>query len=88
MLYFIYNLNANYYYNNCLLIVEEISYRTANDSIYEFLPKVFSREMLVQQCKMNNGEEPTNQKVNSMLFNWKQKRLIQKQENGYMKLKN
>ena len=88
MLYFGDKLKANYEDKNCRVIGEERSYRTANDSIYECLPKVFSREMLVQQCKMNNGEEPTNQKVNSMLFNWKQKRLIQKQENGYMKLKN
>ena len=88
MLYFGDKLKATYEDKNYRVIGEERTYRTANDSIYECLPKVFSREMLVQQCKMNNGEEPTNQKVNSMLFNWKQKRLIQKQENGYMKLKN
>ena len=82
MLYFGDKLKANYEDKNCRVIGEERSYRTANDSIYECLPKVFSREMLVQQCKMNNGEEPTNQKVNSMLFNWKQKKLIEKQNTG------
>ena len=82
MLYFGDKLKATYEDKNYRVIGEERTYRTANDSIYECLPKVFSREMLVQQCKMNKGEEPTNQKVNSMLFNWKQKRLIQKQNTG------
>ena len=42
---------------------------------------------LEQQCKMNNGKEPTKQKVASMLFNWKQKKLIEKRENSYLKIK-
>ncbi|MDY3847892.1 MAG: DUF3987 domain-containing protein [Prevotella sp.] len=85
MLYFGEKLKANYEDKNFRVIGDGRTYRTANSSIYECLPAVFSREMLVQQCKLNNGEEPSVQKVSSMLYNWKRKKLIRKQENGYAK---
>ena len=82
MLYFGEKLKVNYNDKNCRVIGDERSYRTANDTIYECLPKVFSKDQLMQQCKMNNGEEPTDFKVRGMLRNWKKQGLIT--ENGAM----
>ena len=87
MLYFGDKLKATYEDKNCRVIGEGRTYRTANDTIYECLPFVFSREMLVQQCKMNNGEDPTDTKVSSMLRNWKRQGLIVTENNGYAKKK-
>lgn len=85
MLFFGEKLKTNYEDKNCHVVGEERVYRTANDTIFECLPPVFNREMLVQQCKMSNGEEPSKQKVTMMLFNWKQKKLIDKQLDNYIK---
>lgn len=85
MLYFGDKLKANYEDKNCRVICEERTYRTANDTVYECLPAIFTREQLAQQCKMNNGEEPTETKVQSMLRNWKRQGLIRKSENSYYK---
>ncbi|MGM9698015.1 MAG: DUF3987 domain-containing protein [Prevotella sp.] len=87
MLFFGEKLKMNYEDENCRVVSEERNYRTANDTIFECLPMVFTRDQLVQQCKMNKGKEPTKQKVASMLFNWKQKKLIDKRENSYLKIK-
>ena len=88
MLFFGEKLKLNYEDENCRVVREERNYRTTNGTIFECLPEVFTREQLVQQCMMNNGKEPTKQKVTSMLFNWKQKKLIDKRENSYVKNKN
>ena len=85
MLFFGEKLKLNYEDENCRVVREERNYRTTNGTIFECLPQVFTREQLVQQCMMNNGKEPTKQKVTSMLFNWKQKKLIDKRENSYVK---
>ena len=87
MLFFGEKLKMNYEDENCRVVSEERNYHTANDTIFECLPMVFTRDQLEQQCKMNNGKEPTKQKVASMLFNWKQKKLIEKRENSYLKIK-
>lgn len=89
MFYFGEKLKAKYEDRNCRLIGECKTYRTANNSIFECLPPMFTREQLIQQCKMNNGDEPTKQKVASMLCNWKRQKLIVKRsDGGYKKLKN
>lgn len=85
MLFFGEKLKSDYDNKDCRVIYEGRTYRTANDTIYECLPGTFSREQLVQQCKMNNGEEPTETKVQSMLRNWKRQGLIRKSENSYIK---
>ena len=85
MLFFSKILKASYEDKNCHVLGEERCYRTGNDTIYECLPQVFSKEQLEQQCKMNNGEEPTESKVSSMLRNWKRQGLIVPHGNGFKK---
>ena len=85
MLFFGEKLKSDYDNKDCRGMYEGRTYRTANDTIYECLPGTFSREQLVQQCKMNNGEEPTETKVQSMLRNWKRQGLIIKSENSFIK---
>ena len=85
MLFFGEKLKSDYDNKDCRVMYEGRTYRTANDTIYECLPGTFSREQLVQQCKMNNGEEPTETKVQSMLRNWKRQGLIRKSENSFIK---
>ena len=85
MLFFGEKLKLDYDNKDCRVMYEGRTYRTANDTIYECLPGTFSREQLVQQCKMNNGEEPTETKVQSMLRNWKRQGLIRKSENSFIK---
>ena len=85
MLFFSEKLKATYKDKNCRVLGEERCYRTGNDTIYECLPQVFSKEQLAQQCKMNNGEEPTDTKVSSMLRNWKRQGLIVPHCNGFKK---
>ena len=85
MLFFSEKLKASYADKNCRVLGEERCYRTGNDTIYECLPQVFTKEQLTQQCKMNNGEEPTDTKVSSMLRNWKRQGLIVPQGNGFKK---
>ncbi|MGM9697818.1 MAG: DUF3987 domain-containing protein [Prevotella sp.] len=85
MLFFGEKLKATYEDKNCRVVGEERTYRTGNDTIYECLPTVFTREQLVQQCQMNNGKSPTDAKVSSMLRNWKRQGLITQQANGYTK---
>lgn len=85
MLFFGEKLKSDYDNKDCRVMYEGRTYRTANDTIYECLPGTFSREQLVQQCKMNNGEEPTETKVQSMLRNWKRQGLIIKSENSFIK---
>ena len=84
MLYFGDKLKANYEDKN-YRVTEERKYRTKNDTIYECLPQVFSKEQLVQQCKMNNGEDPTIERVRSMLKNWKKQGLIKDDGAMYQK---
>ena len=67
-------------------------YAKANESVKAQWGKMIedylhTREQLVQQCKMNNGEDPTETKVSSMLRNWKRQGLIVNQSNGYAKKK-
>ena len=85
MLFFSEKLKASYADKNCRVLGEERCYRTGNDTIYECLPQVFTKEQLTQQCKMNNGEEPTDTKVSSMLRNWKRQGLIVPHCNGFKK---
>ena len=85
MIFFGEKLKSDYDNKDCRVMYEGRTYRTANDTIYECLPGTFSREQLVQQCKMNNGEEPTETKVQSMLRNWKRQGLIRKSENSFIK---
>ncbi|MGM9704161.1 MAG: DUF3987 domain-containing protein [Prevotella sp.] len=85
MLFFGEKLKATYENKNCRVVGEERTYRTGNDTIYECLPKVFTKEQLVQQCQMNNGENPTDTKVTSMLRNWKRQGLITQRANVYEK---
>ena len=87
MLFFGEKLKSDYENKDCRVISEGRTYHTANDTIYECLPAVFTREQLVQQCKMNNGEDPTEPKVSSMIRNWKRQGLIVNQSNGYAKKK-
>ena len=87
MLFFGEKLKSDYENKDCRVMSEGRTYHTANDTIYECLPAVFTREQLVQQCKMNNGEDPTETKVSSMLRNWKRQGLIVNQSNGYAKKK-
>lgn len=84
MLYFGDKLKANYEDKN-YRVTEERKYRTKNDTIYECLPQVFSKEQLIQQCKMNNGEDPTIERVRSMLKNWKKQGLIKDDGAMYQK---
>ena len=87
MLFFGEKLKSDYEKKDCRVMGEGRTYRTANDTIYECLPSAFSRDQLVQQCKMNNGEDPTESKVSSMLRNWKRQGLIVTENNGYAKKK-
>ena len=87
MLFFGEKLKSDYENKDCRVMGEGRTYRTANDTIYECLPSAFSRDQLVQQCKMNNGEDPTESKVSSMLRNWKRQGLIVTENNGYAKKK-
>ncbi len=84
MLYFGDKLKANYEDKN-YRVTEERKYRTKNDTIYECLPQVFSKDQLIQQCKMNNGEDPTIERVRSMLKNWKKQGLIKDDGAMYQK---
>ena len=85
MLFFGDKIKAKYEDKNCRVLGDERKYRTNNDTIYECLPTVFSKDQLAQQCKINTGEDPTETKVWSMLRNWKRQGLIVSQGNGFKK---
>ena len=87
MLFFGDKIKAKYEDKNCRVLGDERKYRTNNDTIYECLPTVVSKDQLAQQCKMNTGEDPAESKVRSMLRNWRNQGLIKENGGMYQKKK-